>query len=270
MIVKVPTNEPIMALEMFVESAADVLIADVEMASEMRVGATNPVTGLPSEVSTTMFSMTEGVITGMRDIRSTIVDAVPIDIVRTGIASRESGPEVPIGIKMSRLCQDDIPGPSGGNEYTTSINSTAITRPEMKELTTVAFPGQVSTVPNSNVGGNTVAMCGDVVAIADVARPLAVEGWGRDAMMVEAIFRIIEGMEPPWVTLNVLENAVVQLPHVNRDLLRHTIMTILMSQRRCVVRITRAGLRLGPRTDQEGNAFVELDLDYSDRYSNSH
>jgi len=115
MIVEVPTNEPIMALEMFVESAADILIADVEMASEMRVGATNLMTGLASEVSTTMLSMIEGVITGMLEIRPTIVDAVPIDIVKTGIASRESGPEVPIGVKMSRLCQDDIPGPSGGN-----------------------------------------------------------------------------------------------------------------------------------------------------------
>jgi len=89
-------------------------------------------------------------------------------------------------------------------------------------------------------------------------------------MMVEGIFRIIEEMEPPWVTLNVLEVAAIRFPTVDREMLRHTIMTILMSQRRCVVRLTRAGLRLGPRVDREGNAFVELDLDYADRYSNSH
>jgi len=46
----------------------------------------------------------------------------------------------------------------------------------------------------------------------DVMRPLAVEGWGRDALMVEGIFRIIENMEPPWITLNALETAALQFP----------------------------------------------------------
>jgi len=88
--------------------------------------------------------------------------------------------------------------------------------------------------------------------------------------MVEGIFQIIEGMEPPWITPNVLEVAAVRFLNVDREMLRLTIMTVMMSQRRCVVRLTRAGLRLGPRTDREGNAFIELDLDFADRYSTSH
>jgi len=110
----------------------------------------------------------------------------------------------------------------------------------------------------------------DVALSGVVTRPLAVEGWGRDVLMVEGVFHIIEGMEPPWITLNVLEAAALQFPNIDREVLRHTIMTILMSQRRCVIRLTRAGLRRGPRTDRDRNAFVELDLDYADRYSNSH
>jgi len=110
----------------------------------------------------------------------------------------------------------------------------------------------------------------DITVPGDAVRPFVGEGWGRDALMVEGLFRIMENMEPPWVTLNVLDAAVLQFPAADRGILRHTIMTILMAQRRCVVRLTRAGLRLGPRTDLEGNAFVELDLDYADRYSNSH
>jgi len=98
----------------------------------------------------------------------------------------------------------------------------------------------------------------------------ASDSWMRDAHMVETIFQIIEGMEPPWVTLNVLEVAVGRFPNVDREVLRHTIMTVMMTQRRCIVRLTRAGLRLGPRTDREGNAFIELDLDFADRYSTSH
>jgi len=69
--------------------------------------------------------------------------------------------------------------------------------------------------------------------------------------MVEGIFQIMESMEPSWITLNVLEIAAVRFPDVDRETLRLTIMTVMMSQRRCVVRLTRAGLRLGPRTDRE-------------------
>jgi len=106
---------------------------------------------------------------------------------------------------------------------------------------------------------------------ADVVLPLlAAEGWARDAQMVEGIFRIMEGMEPPWVTLDVLEAATVRFPMIDRDMLRRTIMTVMMTQRRCVVRLTRAGLRRGARTDRDGNSFVELDLDFADRYSMSH
>jgi len=97
-----------------------------------------------------------------------------------------------------------------------------------------------------------------------------VDGWARDALMVEGIFQIMEGMEPPWVTLDVMEVAAVRYPDVDRERLRLIIKTVMMLQRRWVVRLTRAGLRLGPRTDREGNAFVELDLDFADRYSTSH
>jgi len=80
----------------------------------------------------------------------------------------------------------------------------------------------------------------------------------------------MEGIEPPWVTIEVLEAARVRFPTVDRETLQRTIMTVMMTQRRCIVRLTRAGLRRGPRTDRDGNSFVELDLDFADRYSMSH
>jgi len=118
----------------------------------------------------------------------------------------------------------------------------------------------------SNIPLPGADMAGSGVAI----RSLTGDSWGRDAHMIEGIFRIIEGMEPPWVTIDVLETAVLQFPTVDRETLRLVIMTVMMTHRRCVVRLTRAGLRLGPCTDRDGNAFVELDLDYADRYSTSH
>jgi len=80
----------------------------------------------------------------------------------------------------------------------------------------------------------------------------------------------MEGMDPPWITVNILEAATRRFPTIDRETLRLTIMTMMTTQRRCVVRLTRAALRRGPRVDREGNSFVELDLDYADRYSTSH
>jgi len=119
-------------------------------------------------------------------------------------------------------------------------------------------------------GLETVATMMPANTQAILLRLPVVNGWARDARMVEGIFQIMEGMEPPWITLNVMEVAAVRYPDVDRETLRLIIMTVMMSQRRCVVRLTRAELRLGPRTDHEGNAFIELDLDFADRYSTSH
>jgi len=105
---------------------------------------------------------------------------------------------------------------------------------------------------------------------AVVSVVLTEDSWGRDAQMVEGLFQIMEGMEPPWITLSFLEAAVLRFPLIDSETLRLTIMTMMMTQRRCVGRLTRAGLRRGPRVDRDGNAFVELDLDYADRYSTSH
>jgi len=41
--------------------------------------------------------------------------------------------------------------------------------------------------------------------------------------MVEGIFRIIESLEPPWITLNMLDPAALRFPMVDKKVLRHTI-----------------------------------------------
>jgi len=191
-----------------------------------------------------------------------LVSVVNDNIARTGSVVRQAESAVPMEVAIEELCKNVIPGSKEEHWYTTSIDSTTTTAAACQE--------QIPIDPSLTVATDAVVAEGSVNATVNIMRPLAVEVWGRGTMMVEGIFRIIEGMEPPWITLNVLEIAAVQFPTVDCEVLRHTIMTILMSQRRCVVRLTRAGLRRGPRTDGEGNAFVELDLDYADRYSNSH
>jgi len=173
------------------------------------------------------------VIVGRYIEMPSLVSIAPVELVWTGarLWEPESGVSTEGAIKESR--KDDIPGSSGEHEYTTDINLTtpmAAARADSKDVATAACRGQTPIAPNLNVGGNVAVIGGDVRAMANVVGSLAAEGWGRDAMMLEGIFRILEGMEPPWVTLSVLENAVIRFPHVNPDLLRHTIMSYLREQ----------------------------------------
>jgi len=156
-----------------------------------------------------------------------------------------------------------------------TVGVAALVRDSATIIATTTIPGIGVENGDGGGGGDGTGGRGSSIgarfgAATAVSRPRAEEGWGRDAHMVEGIFRIIEGMEPPWITVDVLEAVALQFPTVDRETLRLVIMTVMMAQRRCVVRLTRAGLRLGPRVDSHGSAFVELDLEYADRYSNSH
>jgi len=153
---------------------------------------------------------------------------------------------------------EETPVSGGGDTDGTIEDSAAAIGGENVVVREICMPGVV-----------TLVATGACMPTAET-RPLAGEGWRRDAHMVEGILCIVEGMAPPWVTIDVLEAAALQFPTVDRETLRLVIMTVMMTQRRCVVRLTRAGLRLGPRVDRNGDAFVELDLDYVDCYSNSH
>jgi len=270
---------PTTMTEMAVESHTATHIASTEMAGEARIST--PITTTERGVEAHTIAPTT--TTSEMDVEAhtaapltikeltaeacefipPLVSVVLIDAVGTGPVSGQPEPGVLMEVTtMTEIREVDISVSNAEHE--------AVARTDSTIVTTVACQSRTPMILSSNVESDAVVMGGNVGTTVNVAGPMAVESWGRDAMMVEGIFRIIEGMEPPWVTLSVLENAVIQFPNVNRDLLRHTIMTVLMSQRRCVVRLTRAGLRLGPRTDREWNAFVELDLDYADRYSNLH
>jgi len=197
----------------------------------------------------------------------TVVSKITGSLIGTGTVSGLCGAEsvdtanvsVTYGMTAPVVNPRSVPGP----------------RTTMAELT---VPRQsVSVVQGSDLATVVVASELEIVMapvpveiqILPIRQPV-VDGWARDARMVEGIFQIMEIMEPPWITLNVLEVAPVRFPDVDRETLRLTIMTVMMSQRRCGVRLTRARLRLGSRTDREGNAFIELDLDFADRYSTSH
>jgi len=186
----------------------------------------------------------------------TMASTAPLSIIRMDVSMNTTGSTPIVGTMTERpvILEPAVMVLSPTEEPTMPVRS---------------FPAGQSTLTKGGVISGSGVTGTSVVAneMVGVGPPLAAEKWVRDAQMVEGIFRIMEGMEPPWVTLDVLEAATVRFPTVDRKILRRTIMTVMMTQRRCVVRLTRAGLRRGPRTDRDGNSFVELDLDYADRFA---
>jgi len=56
----------------------------------------------------------------------------------------------------------------------------------------------------------------------------------------------------------------------NKTALQMTVLAVLMTQRQCVRELTLAGARKGPRRDENGEVFIELDLIYANRLSDSY
>jgi len=185
-------------------------------------------------------------------------------------------------IREYRIIGDDVPGNSIDLNVIVPVDEErpltpgkGIVEPIRTLKTPTATPAALPCCPTTvhgSVSSESINITSEVVVGAPGRGGIALvaEGWARDAQVIEGIFRIMEGMEPPWMTIEVLEVATTRFPTVGREVLQRIIMTVMMKQRRCVVRLTRAGLRRGPRTDRDGNSFVELDLDFADRYSMSH
>jgi len=107
---------------------------------------------------------------------------------------------------------------------------------------------------------------------ADVAAvtPRTNDDWGRHGYIIAEIYKIIATMEPPWGSQCVFEAAARRFPDVDTTALRMAVLAVLMTQRQCVRDLTLAGARRGPRRDENGEVFIELDLVYANRYSDSY
>jgi len=94
--------------------------------------------------------------------------------------------------------------------------------------------------------------------------------WGRHGIIIAEIHKVLATMEPPWGSLCVFEAVARPFPEVDRTALQMTVLAVLMTQRQCVRELTLAGARRGPRRDEHGEVFIELDLVYANRYSDSY
>jgi len=166
---------------------------------------------------------------------------------------------------------DAIPGPAAG--------TTTRTAPFVAVNARFNVPARL--MRNNDVCASSDA-CGVVpmrepaesAIVYDAAIPAATprtnDDWGRHGYIISEIYKIIATMEPPWGSQCVYEAAARRFPDVDVTALRMTVLAVLMTQRQCVRDLTLAGARRGPRRDENGEVFIELDLVYANRYSDSY
>jgi len=94
--------------------------------------------------------------------------------------------------------------------------------------------------------------------------------FGRDTCVVDEICQMIEGMPKPWSAYRAFEAATARFPNIDRAALRLTTMAVLMGQRPCINRMTNAGMQSGPRRDEDGAIYLELNSACADEYRNSY
>jgi len=97
-----------------------------------------------------------------------------------------------------------------------------------------------------------------------------VDDWGRDICVINEVCELIETMPRPWSANRAFEAASARFPNIERGALRLAVMAVLMGQRRCVNRLTNAGLLAGSRCDDNGATYIELNSACADEYRNSY
>jgi len=93
-----------------------------------------------------------------------------------------------------------------------------------------------------------------------------VDEWGRDTCIINEVCELIEAMPHPWSAYRAFKAASARFPNIDRAALRLAVMAVLMGQRRCVNRLTTAGLLGGPRRDEDGAAYIELNNACANEY----
>jgi len=157
-----------------------------------------------------------------RDVAtSMIVSQVILTTTETTLASADTPTRDQSVFEIEANCSTTLGNPT----IRQSSPPVPDARPQICQIQVTGTPVLITGEVASQASSNLPEFMGN--ATAGLRIPLATEGWGLDAQMVEGLFQIMEGMEPPWITVNVLEAAAVRFPNVDRESLRLTIMTIM-------------------------------------------
>jgi len=130
------------------------------------------------------------------------------------------------------------------------------------------------TLPVSVVPSNTATLLALTPETGTVAAPtqvvVLVNEWGRDTCIITEVCAMIEEMACPWSAYRAFEAASARFPNIDCAALCLAVMAVLMGQRRCVNRITNAGLASGSRRDVNGATYIKLNNACGDDYRNSY
>jgi len=124
----------------------------------------------------------------------------------------------------------------------------------------------------ADVGGDIALRptVGATTTVATVHAATSMNAWGQHGFVIAEIYKVLASMEPPWGSLCVCEEMTRRFPAIEPSALQMAVLAVLMTQRQCVRDLTLAGARRGPRRDENGEVFIELDLIYANRYSDSY
>jgi len=142
-------------------------------------------------------------------------------------------------------------------------------RPEI--TSTPSCPPQLGRNPegSGNMTEPPVARVG-ITATAEPSRVIVlVDEFGRDTCVVNEVCQMIEKMPRPWSAYRAFEAAIARFPNIDRSALCLTVLAVLMGQRRCINRMITAGMQSGPRRDEDGKIYLELNNACADEYRNS-
>jgi len=119
----------------------------------------------------------------------------------------------------------------------------------------------VNDLPGATIG---------IIATIEPSRVIVlVNEFRRDTCVVNEVCQMIEEMPRPWSAYRAFEVATARFPNIDRAALRLTVLAVLMGQRRCINRMTTAGMQSGPRCDKDGKIYLELNNTCADEYRNS-
>jgi len=191
--------------------------------------------------------------------------------------------------------------PTDGIPRTRTLDTTIAARDARGNITIMPSRTRASTTPFVSVstmvniparlpaGANTCALASvNLRAPIDEDTPIAMDvaatnesnavptvaantnEWGRQGFIIAEIHRILATIKPRWGSLHVFEAASRRFPDVDPTALQMTVLAVLMTQRQCVRELTLAGARKRPRRNENGDVFIELDLVYANRFSDSY
>jgi len=251
----------------------DAIASDVGKTGIAGEAANGPARGKVGSSGNGEKSTNDTVATEFATVRAETIEIAEIVIPlqdATSVAS-VSKRNVSEGGKSATDSYLDAPsGPSSAAAYTTPVVAVSTVFKVPAKLLRGASACNPADVHDATPAEDRMitAMTDDAIIVSTA--PPTVTEWGRHGYIIAEIYKIIGTMEPPWGSQCVFEAMARRFPKVEATALRMTVLAVLMTQRQCIRDVTLAGVRRGPRRDENGEVFIELDLVYANRYSDSY